>query len=75
MDIKTIIDYLAKAIFLIAAIAIPLAFLELGAQFFGKSLVLGMYSPGRLLELAALLLIFVIAVLLWQIRDELRSNR
>ncbi len=34
-----------------------------------------MYVPGRLLELAATLLVFVIAVLLRQVRDELRGGR
>ena len=74
MQLNTIIDYLARAVFLIAAVAIPMAFLELAAQFFGKSVVMGLYSPGRLLTLSALLLVFVITVLLRQIRDELRAR-
>jgi hypothetical protein len=32
------------------------------------------YSPGRLLEIAAMLMIFVIAMLLRQVRDELRKR-
>ena len=40
----------------------------------GFTLLRGMYNPGRLLELAALLLIFVIAVLLRQIRDAVGAR-
>ena len=74
MNKDKILEYLARAVFVVAAIAVPLAFLELAAQSLGKSVVMGLYSPGRLLELAAFLLIFVITVLLRQIRDELRNR-
>lgn len=74
MKITVLADYLAKSLFVFAAVAIPVAFLELAAQFFNVSLVLKLYSPGRLIELSALLLIFAIAVLIRQIRVELRKS-
>ena len=74
MKIDILADYLAKSLFVLAAIAILVAFLELVAQFLNVSVVFKLYSPGRLIELSALLLIFVIAVLIRQIRDELRKS-
>lgn len=75
MKINNLLEKLALGLFAIAAVAIPLAFVELAVQAAGKSLIGGMYTPGRIIELAALLLVFVIAVLLMQIRDELRAGR
>jgi len=59
MDLEVISKYLARALFLLAAAIIVVAFVEWLAQFFGS----------------AMLLVFVIAVLLRQIRNELRSGR
>jgi len=54
---------------------ITVAFLEWIGDFVGFSLTGEMYTAGRLLELAAALLVFVVAVLLRQIRDELRTGQ
>ena len=75
MDLEVISKYLARALFLLAAAIFVVAFVEWLAQIFGSSIVGQFYSAGRLLELAATLLVFVIAVLLRQIRNELRSGR
>ena len=64
--------YFARSVFVLATATILLAFAEGFVQLFGKSLVFNLYSAGRLLELAATLLVFVIVQLLRQIRDELR---
>ncbi len=74
MDFDTISKYLARTLFLFAAAAIAFAFLEWIAEFFDYSLTEA-YSAGRVLELAATLLVFVIAVLLRQIRNELRAKQ
>ena len=66
--------YFARTMFAIAVFTIFLAFAEGFAQLFGHSLILRMYSAGRLLELAATLLVFVVVQLLRQIRDELKST-
>ena len=74
MDLEIVSKYLARALFLLAAAIIVVAFVEWLAQIFGASIVGQFYSAGRLLELAATLLVFVIAVLLRQIRNELRRG-
>ena len=74
MNLPYVEKYIARTIFGIAILTILLAFAEGFAQIFGLSLIAGLYSPGRLLELAATLLVFVVVQLLRQIRDELRTN-
>lgn len=74
MNPKTIVLFLAKVFFVISTVAIVLAFFEIVAQFLGFSLVAELYAPGRLVELAAMLLIFVIAVELMQIRDGMGTG-
>ena len=75
MNFESVYKYFARTLFIIAGAAIAVAFLERIAEYFDFSIIGQMYEPGRLLELAATLLIFVIAVLLRQVRDELRTTR
>ena len=75
MNFESVYEYVARTLFIIASAAIAVAFLERIGEFFGFSILGEMYEAGRLLELAATLLVFVIAVLLRQIRDELRTGR
>ena len=74
MNINSILDHIANAILLVAAITVPFAFVELAAQFLGKSLTNGFYSPGRIIELTAMLLTFAIAIWLRQIHIALKSR-
>ena len=74
MNLQLVDKYFSRTVFLIATATILLAFAEGFVQLFGDSLIFRIYSPGRLLELAATLLVFVIVQLLRQIRDELRSK-
>jgi hypothetical protein len=75
MNFESIYEYVARTLFIIASAVIAVAFLERIGEFFGFSILGEMYQAGRLLELAATLLVFVIAVLLRQVRDELRTGR
>ncbi len=77
MNFDFVYKYVARTLFIIASAAIAVAFLERIAHVFGFSIIGEIYlgGPGRLLELAATLLVFVIAVLLRQVRDELRTGR
>ena len=75
MNFESVYEYVARTLFIIASAMIAVAFLERIGEFFGFSILGEMYEAGRLLELAATLLVFVIAVLLRQIRDELRTGR
>lgn len=75
MSFDIIYKHFARTVFVMAFIGITVAFLELAGDIFNISITGGRYTAGRLLELSAALLVFVIAVLLRQIRDELRASR
>lgn len=75
MNLEFVYKHFARTLFIIASVAIAVAFLEWLGDFVGFSLIGEMYTAGRLLELAAALLVFVVAVLLRQIRDELRTGQ
>ena len=75
MNMQLAETYFARTVFGIATATILLAFAEGFVQLFGRSLVAHLYSPGRLLELAATLLVFIVVQLLRQIRDELRARQ
>lgn len=64
--------YFARAVFVLATATIVVAFAEAFVNLFGMSLIARTYTAGRLLELAGILLIFVIVQLLRQIRDALK---
>ena len=74
MTLEIIDKYIGRAVFILATLTMFLAFAEAFAQLFGHSLIAWTYSAGRLLELSAILLIFVIVQLLRQIRDQLRAS-
>lgn len=65
----------AKFVFVGAAFGIALAMVELVVNFLGVSLIENAYSPGRILELSATLLIYVIAVLIWEVLVELKAQK
>ena len=75
MNLEFVYKHIARILFIIASVAIAVAFLEGIGDFAGFSVTADRYTPGRLLELAAALLVFVVAVLLRQIRDELRTGQ
>ena len=73
MDKRSILHTSARVVFIAASAAIFLAFIEWGAQFFGTSLIGNTYAAGRILELSATLLIYVLTVLVWEVLAELKS--
>ncbi len=75
MNLDSVYKYSARTLFILASATIVVAFLEWFAGLLGFSIIGELYNPGRLLELASTLLVFVIAVLLQQILDELRAGR
>ena len=75
MKFEFVYEHFARTVFIMASVAIAVAFLEWIGDFVGFSLIGEMYTAGRLVELAAALLVFVVAVLLRQIRDELRTGQ
>jgi len=75
MYLKILLNNSMRVLFIASAALIVLAFIEWAAQLVGTTLVGQWYSAGRLLEIAATMLVYVIAVLLREIREELRANR
>jgi ABC-type proline/glycine betaine transport system permease subunit len=62
----------AMRTFVIVAFAmLAIAVSEVLANNFGYTITRGTYTAGRLLELTAVLLLFVVTLLLRQIRDQL----
>ena len=65
---------LIRPFFIAAFVILVVAIVERAAGIRDLSVTADTYSPGRLLEIAAMLMIFVIAMLLRQVRDELRKR-
>jgi hypothetical protein len=63
----------ARGFFFGAVVLLALAGMEWIANVFGLEILKPFYTAGRLLEFAAILLVFVIAILLRQVREELRK--
>ena len=69
MNIDVFYKYFARALFIIALAILAMGFIELVANVFDYSVLGAGYSAGRMIEVSAALVVFVIAVLLRQIRD------
>jgi len=65
---------MSRLFFVVAMGLLALSIVEGLVNVAGYTIMRGTYSAGRLLELAALLLIFVMAVVMRQVRDELRRR-
>lgn len=64
-----------RMFFVIAFVLLAIAVSEVMANFFGYTITLrGTYTAGRLLELATFFLMFVVALLLRQIRDQVNRG-
>lgn len=74
MQKRNILHTSARVVFGGAAFGMAIAFIELAANLFGASIIDYQYSPGRILELAATLMTYVIAVLAWEILAELKAG-
>lgn len=65
---KNLFNLAYRGLISLAVLLVVLAVAEGFAQMAGTSLVRRMYTPGRLLEFAAIVMVFVIALLLHDIR-------
>lgn len=74
MNMQTIYQVFSRILFLIAFAALAIACIEYVVNLLGYTVLREAYTPGRLVELAGALLLFVIAVLLRQIRDLTRGS-
>jgi hypothetical protein len=72
--VNSVASIVSRIFFIVSLIMVGLALIERLANLFGLTILRGGYTSGRVLELAALMMIFVIAILLRQIRDSLRKG-
>ena len=70
----TLTSLLSRVFFVLAFVLLGISILEGLVNIGGYTILRGTYTAGRLLELAALLLVFVLAVVLRQVRDEMRKR-
>jgi len=71
---NAVVSNISRLFFLGAFAAFALALAERLAQALGYTILRDVTSASRLLEVAAVLLIFVIALLLREVREELRRR-
>jgi hypothetical protein len=74
MNIDNFYKIFSRSLFFFALAMLAVGFVEIAANLFGSSVLRGLYTGGRLIEVSAALLVFVVAILLRQIRDAL-TNR
>jgi hypothetical protein len=74
MNVNKLTSIVSRIVVIGAVVLIGLGAIEYVARLFGYTVLRNTYSTGRLIELAAALLVIVIALLLRQIRDELRKK-
>lgn len=72
---ETLFSLVSRVLFFAAFGLLGLALFEQGSNMLGLTLLRGAYSSGRLMELSAVLLVFVITLLLRQIRDARVDGR
>jgi hypothetical protein len=74
MNYGTLASALARVFIVVAFLLVLVATVEYLSNLSGYTVLRHAYSAGRLIELAAALTVIVIALLLRQIRDELRKK-
>ena len=74
MQINKISSIISRVFFLGALLLLTLAVWERLANVMGYTVVREQFTASRLIELAVILVIFIIALLLRQIREELRHG-
>ena len=74
MDLERMISLTSRLFFLGAFALLAVALIERLANSAGYTVLGGVFSGGRLLEIAAILLIFVIAMQLREMKEELRRR-
>jgi hypothetical protein len=72
MDLERWFSLASRVLFASAFALLGLALVERTANAVGYTILRGIFGGGRLLEIAAILLIFVIAIQLREVKAELR---
>ena len=71
---RPLASLISRILFIVSLAMVALAFVERVVNLFDFTLLRGTYTSSRLLELAAILMVFVIVILLRQIRDSLSKG-
>ena len=71
---RPLASFISRILFIVSLAMVALAFVERVVNLFDFTLLRGTYTSSRLLELAAILMVFVIVILLRQIRDSLSKG-
>ena len=71
---EKIVSRAIRACFVVAIGLLAIAVSEAFLNAFGYTITRGLYTAGRLLEIATVFLIFVVALLLHEIRDQLKGR-
>jgi len=74
MGSDKMLSTLSRVLFFASFALLAIAILERFVNYFGYTVLGGSYTPGRMLEFAAIMLLFVITILLRQSREELRRR-
>ncbi len=74
MRFETFLSAFSRTLFVVALLLFVLAAFEKAANLNGQTLAFLDYTPGRLLEFAGIMLLFVIAVTLRRIRKGLNKS-
>ena len=74
MNLESLYHWFARLFFFAGLALLGVAMLEGVMNLAGYTIPRDYYSKGRLVELAAALLVFVITILLRQIRDALKAT-
>ena len=72
--VRPLASLISRILFIVSLAMVALAFVERVVNLFDFTILRGTYTSARLLELAAILMVFVIVILLRQIRDSLRKG-
>lgn len=75
MDLERLISLASRLLFSGAFALLALALIERTANAAGYTVLRGAFTGGRLLEIATVLLIFVIAMQLREMKTELRRQK
>ena len=75
MNLDRLGSLLSRVFSVVAFVLLALGVVEWLANGLGYTILNRVYRPGRLMELAAIYAVFVVALLLRQVRQEIRKGR
>ena len=74
MNIDKLSSAISRVFFFTAMLLVLLAVIDRLLNWFGYTVLPGPYTPGRLLQYAGAFMIFVVALLLREVREEIKKR-